>query len=174
MKVNVLLTIILGCMLFAAIACEESQTGVQPPLDEHLINSELVSTYNDMAIQNAIISQHTLYPYHFVDNSGKLNELGRRDLAVLAKHLAENPGRLNVRKDSICSELYESRVANVLDQLAQAGVDTARITVEDAMPGGAGMSSETVISILEVTEQREEYGTATSATKGVGMSRAGR
>jgi len=161
-------------MLFAAIACEESQTAVQPPLDEHLINSELVSTYNDMAIQNAIISQQTLYPYHFVNNSAELNELGRRDLAVLAKHLAENPGRLNVRKDSICLELYESRVANVLDQLAQVGVDTNRIKVEDAMPGGAGMSSETVISILEEAAEEQSYGTATSATRGVGMSRAGR
>jgi len=113
------------------------------------VDSKLINTYNDIALQNAIVSQHTLYPYYFVNNSEKLNELGERDLAVLANHFVENPGELNVRKGDIGDDLYKSRVNFVSEKLSQAGVDIERISIEDGMPDGEGMSSERVLKIIQ-------------------------
>jgi hypothetical protein len=109
----------------------------------------LIRSFHDVAWQNAIISQHTLFPYHFVDNGAELNELGRRDLAVLASHFKENPGRLNVRHDHVPDQLYEARVDLVVDRLKQAGIEIERLSVSDGMTGGSGMASERVLILLD-------------------------
>ncbi|MHC4271590.1 MAG: hypothetical protein ACYST2_04680, partial [Planctomycetota bacterium] len=80
MKKKLLLTLYLCLVLFVA-SCEDM---AQKSSEMRLINTKLVTTYNDMAIENAIITQHTLYPYHFVQNGQELNELGFRDFGVLA------------------------------------------------------------------------------------------
>jgi len=145
MKLGIVIEVIFCCIL--ASGCAE--TVQQQALDKSLINAELVNTFNDIAIQNAIISQHTLFPYHFVKNGVELNELGQRDLCILAKHFEKNPGHLNVRRNRIPSDLYEARVNLVLERLKEAGIDTERIRLLDDMPGGSGMPSERILTILE-------------------------
>jgi hypothetical protein len=157
-KIALINTLVLCCVLL--IGCDENQS---PAVDKGQVNKALVNTYNDMAIQNAIITQHTLFPYHFVQNSANLNELGERDLAILAGHLRDNPGNVNVRRAGNSSGLYQQRVSTVLDSLKAHGVDTARITIADAMPGGDGMVSERVIVILEA-----DYSDIGSTSKGTG------
>ena len=157
MKLSTIVTVSVFCFLIAG--CAEN---VQEGPDKQLINAELVNSFNDIAMQNAIISQHTLFPYHFVKNGAELNELGQRDLATLTKHFMQNPGRLNVRRDSVSTDLYEARVNAVLDQLKEAGIDMERISISDGMPGGPGMSSEKVLVILEQTP--ESAGTESSTT----------
>lgn len=39
---------------------------------------------------NGVVRQKTVFPYHFNTDSPKLNELGERDLMILAKHYKEN------------------------------------------------------------------------------------
>jgi hypothetical protein len=112
-------------------------------------------------IENALITQHTLYPYHFVTDGEALNDLGRRDLGVLAGHYAEHPGVLNIRRDQTPEELYNARVVHVLAALKEAGVQTERVSVSDDMPGGSGMPSEQVVTILHSTSGRS--GSAGSA-----------
>ena len=138
--------IFLACSLVLIVGCEVERS--QMPTNDKAINTELLNAYNNIQIENAIITQHTLYPYHFGDNSDKLKELGKRDFAVLTKHFSENPGPLNVSRTNVPDSLYKSRLAAVADMLQKAGIDKNRITIEDGLPGGSGMPAESVVKIL--------------------------
>ncbi len=140
--------------------CEE---GPKPqPIDERAVNTELINTFNDISMENAIVAQHTLYPYHFIIDGNQLNELGQRDLSILAAHFKDYPGQLNIRRDDATEELYQARVTHIVDQLTGAGVDAKLISISDGMPGGDGMASEQVIYILQSDEKarssrRDQY-----------------
>lgn len=54
--------------------------------ERHLAGSEMVTSLQDEAVENAIIRQHTIFSYHFVPGAPYLTELGERDLDVLAHH----------------------------------------------------------------------------------------
>lgn len=133
--------------LFAVVAalwgggCSPNNT---PEADDRLV--ELVPAPE---MRNAIITQHSLYPYHFVNNAETLNELGRLDLDVLARHFRDHPGELNIRAGDAAPALYKARVAFILKELEKAGVAVARVRVVDALPGGEGMYSEEVVQILQ-------------------------
>jgi hypothetical protein len=122
---------------------------MEKSLDKQMVNSELINSYNNIAVQNAIISQHTLFPYHFVKNGKELNELGNSDLKVLAKHFLRYPGKLNIRRSNVPQDLYQGRINFVLRQLKEAGVKDDQISISDAMPGGPGMLSEKILIIVE-------------------------
>lgn len=164
MKLSMLITIVLFCVL--TFGCQEET--VESP-NSHLVNSKLVNTYNDIAIQNAVVSQHTLFPYHFVENGAELNELGQKDLAVLTSHFIKHPGHLNVRKHNTPGDLYKARVNLIRDRLQQAGIASKRISISDGMPGGSGMTSERVLVILE--QESEGTSTTTSTSISTGISR---
>lgn len=163
MKMTTIITMFLFCVL--TFGCQEENMSETP--DERVMNTKLITTYSNMQIQNAIISEHTLYPYHFVKNGAQLNELGERDLAVLVGHLSMNGGHLNVRKLDASPELYEARVSVVRQKLEDGGIDMNRISISDGMPGGSGMPSEDVIVILEREHEAgstESSGTSTAFT----------
>ena len=151
---------------------------VQKNESDRQINSQLINTYNDIALQNAIIRQHTLYPYHFVDNSDKLNDLGIRDFGILAKHFAENPGNLNINQGDASAELYYKRVVMISEQLKASGVDISRVQIADAMPGGDGITTERMLKVLEKAEkapssESDQYmsGSGTGTGMGIGSSK---
>ncbi len=160
MKPNTIVIAVLFCILMAG--CEED-------LQENrgLVNKQLVNSYNDIAIQNAIVSQHTLFPYHFVTNGAQLNELGQRDLAALNAHYVENAGHLNIRRHNVPADLYEARVNFVRDRLQEAGIDMERMTISDDMPGGSGMPSESVLVILEKEAEDTSTGDSTTLQSGI-------
>ncbi len=150
------------CLTCAVLCgCEESMTDRG---ESRNLDVELVKTINNIGVENAIIAQHTLYPYHFITDGEELNDLGQRDFSVLARHFKEHPGVLNVRQGQAGPELYEARVAQILGGLKQAGVETDRMSISDAMPGGSGMSSEQVITILEEEPTSAGSGQAMRAT----------
>jgi hypothetical protein len=122
-------------------------------INEGQMNAGLVSAYNDTAMENAIIVQHSLYPYHFVNNSEQLNELGRRDLLILAKHFKEYPGQIDVSRDGTNASLYQARLAYVAGQLKKDGVDISKVTISDGLPGGSGMTSSDVGQIMEADQK---------------------
>lgn len=132
-------------------------------------NTWLVNTLSDSAMDNAIIAQQALFPYHFVANAATLNDLGKRDLAVLAAHYGEYPGELSIRRGSTGSELYEARVQAIVESLAQAGVETDRIAISDGLPGGEGMPSEEVLKILGQRGAQSSLGSS-MRTGGVQMT----
>jgi len=164
MKLCIVIEMVLCCILIAG--CNENVR--EESVDKSLFNRELVNTMNDLAMQNAVISQHTLFPYHFVKNSDKLNELGRFDLTILAKHFMENPGHLNIRCNDTPEELYRARVSCVLEQLEDMGIHAEQLTVSDGMPGGSGMGSEKVLTILE-SETKKTTGRISGSTSSSGV-----
>jgi len=129
-----------------SVGCQENLQESQRDRD---LDVGLVNSLNDAGVENAIIAQHTLYPYHFVPNAEELNELGLRDLSVLARHFAQHEGILNVRRGETPAELYEARVTSVIEGLKKAGVDVGRMAIADSMPGGPGMPSERVVTVVE-------------------------
>lgn len=165
-KIGNVVGIVLCCIM--VFGCQETVKEQEP--DKTMINEKLVSSFNDKAIQNAIISQHTIYSYHFVNNSDKLNELGMRDLAVLADHYKNNPGQLSVCKDNVPDSLYQARVDFVLNQLKESGIDIGRISVSDGMPGGQGMPSEKVLDIIANKEKPIIKKSTMSSGSGASMS----
>lgn len=158
MKPTLITMLVLFCVL--AIGCQEENMEKAP--DEQMMNTKLINTYSDIAIQNAIISEHMIYPYHFVKDGAELNGLGQRDLAVLGAHLGEHGGHLNIRRHGVSAELYEARVVAVRETLQETGIDMERINISDGMPGGSGMPSESVLIILE--QEWQITGTETSTT----------
>lgn len=144
MKWYGVLAVCLVCSL--GMSCQENR---HESRGDGNVDVELVNSLNRIGVDRAIIAQHTLYPYHFMADSAVLNELGARDLSILAGHFAEHEGTLNVRRGDTAPELYEARVTHVLEELGKAGVDTGRMSIADGMPGGSGMPSEHVVTILK-------------------------
>jgi hypothetical protein len=101
------------------------------------------------SLQRAIVVQSTLFPYHFVPGSAELNELGQRDLAVLARHFQGHAGALSVRRGDATPELEDARIKAVLTALVAAGVGKDKVSVRDGLPGGEGLASARVIEILK-------------------------
>ena len=129
-------------LLIALLGCELENPEVVEV--DHL----LVNVYADTAVENAIIRQHTIFPYHFEQGSQELNKLGRRDVVVLARRYLEHPGTLNVRKGNTPDALYQARLETVLHQLRQVGVSADLGTIGDELAGGDGMVSSDVVLIL--------------------------
>ncbi len=150
MKFADVVTMCVVCSLL--VGCEER---VSKQEAGKKLDMELVNVLNNIELENAIVAQHTLYPYHFVQDGETLNKLGQRDLAVLARHFAKHPGSLNIRRGDTPAELYDARVAQAVQQLKQAGVSADQMSISDGMPGGTGLPSERVVMILiESTDKR--------------------
>jgi hypothetical protein len=161
MKLSMITMTVLFCILI--VGCQENMD--ESP-NKHLINSQLVNSYNDIAMQNAIVTQHTLFPYHFVTNGAELNELGRRDLAALTSHFMNHAGHLNIRRQNTPADVYEARVNLVHARLQEAGIDMKRMSISDDIPGGTGITSERILVILEQPSKGASSGTSTSFTSG--------
>jgi hypothetical protein len=136
----------LAALALALAACktmppEEQFTGVR--------NMWVGNSIRTASLNRAIVVQRTLYPYHFDDGSPVLNELGERDLGVLAEHFVTAPGELSVRRGSASQELYDARMRTVQDALKNAGVKMGRMQLTENLPGGDGITSERVIKILD-------------------------
>jgi hypothetical protein len=146
--------VLLAAGLAGAAGCP-NQIGTGPIHDDRgAYNRWAIETVNDGAVRNAIVAQHTLYPYHFMDGSADLNELGRRDISVLASHFRRYPGQVNLRKGAEDGVVYQARAKNVADALVAAGVAQGTVKVGDGMPGGDGMDASRVLVIMEADQNR--------------------
>jgi len=130
-------------MLVFASGCEMQEQTVAEQNSE--VDAWLVESMQDTQIENAIIRQHTVYPYHFVVNSAELNELGGRDLDVLARHYKEHPGQINIRRGDIGEDLWQARCKTIVKQLADSGVDMNLVSIDEGLAGGDGMTAPEVI-----------------------------
>jgi hypothetical protein len=159
------------CLLVVTLAgCAETTPS---PEQEQASGPNLRNFASNASIDNAIIAQHTLFPYHFATGSATLNELGLRDLAVLAAHYQKYPkytSRLNVRRGNAAADLYDMRVSAVVNKLVEWDVQADRVEIADAVPGGDGVSSERVLLILDRENKKPSLGTSTDI---VGAQQAG-
>lgn len=138
----------------------------------HEVDVWMTRTLHNEAGENAIITQRTLYPYHFFTNSDSLTPLGRKTLEVLSGHYRRHPGPLNVRKGDASVALYQSRVETVKATLEERGVDTSLVPIRDATPSGDGMWSEEVIAVRRRAAAAREA-SPTSADSSTSSSSSG-
>ena len=133
------------CILYPALlgcASHEQEHDVRSSLDVALVNMYMIES-----VDQAVVRQHTVYPHHFHQRSAELNELGWRDVNVLARSYRHNAGRINIRQDKASDQLYVARVAAVLEALVERGVSRGQIVFADDLPDGDGLSSDDVILI---------------------------
>ena len=167
-------------MILGIVAVLTNAIGCNPPdqslKDENSRPSWRTDGIRNSAINNAIIAQHTFYPYHFIPNASALNELGEQDLEVLAAHYRYHPGPINIRRGSGPQDLYEARVQAVRKYLIEVDIDDDRIVFSDGLPGGRGMPSEQVLKILARGAEEtgsKKGGTSARKTSGVGAGSTG-
>ena len=135
------------CILYPGLlgcASHEQEHDVRSSLDVALVNMYMIES-----VDQAVVRQHTVYPHHFHQRSAELNELGRRDVNVLARSYRHNAGRINIRQGKASDQLYAARVAAVLEALAERGVSSGQTVFSDDLPGGDGLSSDDVILIYQ-------------------------
>lgn len=141
-----LFAIVLGCNTVP----RESDTLDQITDDQRkAANGWMVTSPQDRAVRNAVVRESALYPYHFVEGSAEMNELGAQRLAILADHFVENPGNLVLRKSDTANTLYRARRAHVALLLEEQGVDIRRVTMTDGDIGGDGLRSVQLVEILQ-------------------------
>ena len=98
-------------------------------------------------IYRGVAEQRAIYPKDFETGGAALNELGQHRVAMLIDSCNSGRGRISVLRGDATNELYDARVATVRQQLADAGLDARKVTVEKAdHVENAGLSSvETVL-----------------------------
>jgi hypothetical protein len=155
-------TILIAAVLGTLCACKGANADTEVTEHDGPWAADLIA---NASMNNAIVTQHTLYPYHFVAGTAQLNDLGQRDLSVLMDHFLKAGGDLNVHRGSAPQPLYDARVKTVLEGLAAAGVASGAVAIKDGLPGGEGLSSERVIVILkEKMSKTEEAGSGSSSS----------
>jgi len=132
--------------------------GQVEPISKSL-NGWTVDASVQREIQQAVVAEQTLYPYHFEPGSPKLSELGAENLRILADRYRTDGGELSIRRQGADETLYRKRVDQVKEALAGMGVDASRIRMVDRPPLGEGMPSSEVITILKQkpTQFTENY-----------------
>lgn len=135
--------VLAACALLSLLAgCAAKPPAVTGPVQN---SRRLVTSSFDEQVALGIARQHMIYPAHFFPGTAELNELGVRDLTVLAGFLGRHPGELGVRRDQASPALYESRVQTVRAFLAERGVPVARMRFTEDWPGGDGLGAESVM-----------------------------
>jgi hypothetical protein len=149
---------VLAPVLLLLCACGVSESQLQR---QRSLNTWMIESLKDSAVGAAIVTQRTLYPYHFVAGSHDLTELGQADLAVLAGHFRAHPGTLHLRRGDTVEALYNARRIRVIERLGALGVDVAGVQVVDGLAHGEGADSERVSTMLsQETERSVASGTA--------------
>lgn len=141
----------------AAMACSSASHQANLPSpgapEQEASDTAIIHSFNDTAINNGIIAQHTLYPYHFVQGSAELNELGTDELTVLCDHYRAHGGPLNVHRGDAAEALYRQRVEYVARFLVSNGVASDKTVITDGLPGGPGIASSSVILMLKTKDE---------------------
>jgi len=139
----------------ALLAGCQSEREIYTTDEQRELRVSMINMLSNIQTDNSVIAQHTIYPWHFESDSAQLNPLGERDLEVLATHFFKYGGQLSVRQAGASEELYGERVNAVRNYLTASGVEAFRIAINDGLPGGPGLESDTAINILEAESGEE-------------------
>ena len=143
--------VVVGMTLGGCVPPQSAREGVSlKGPQESSLNAWTIETHFDQQSDVAIIRQRTVFPHHFVDSTAQLNELGRDQVRVLARHFKRYPGSVNIRHDGDDPVLLEARVESVRSVMAETGV--AVDLVSNGVTGGDGITSDRVLVILSQEE----------------------
>ena len=126
--------------------------------DRSIRNMWVGDHMRNASMEQAVLTEKTLYAHHFDTDSAALSQLGRRDLGILSDHLAANSGRLVVKRGDASTELYAARIETVTNVLKAAGLAEDQIRVSDGSPGGDGISSDRLVEIFADVEVAQDGG----------------
>lgn len=104
----------------------------QEPVFEgrHFLNRAMTRTIFDDQIANSIVSEHTVYPHHFVADSAELNPVGEQHLNVLSHHYKSNlDPTLNTKESARSVSVSFEYDKDGLGDKAKATLDTAAVTL---------------------------------------------
>jgi hypothetical protein len=113
------------------------------------VDQSMVRSADTEIVEAAIVREATIYPHQFDAHSAELNDLGRRVVIVLGRHLETHGGRVSVRRGGVDSDLYGARLGSVLDAFEAEGLNRNQIVLEDVMPGGDGATSTGTLLMLQ-------------------------
>ena len=132
----------------AVVGCRNDRKGkvvAEPAPDERTLNTMMVRAALEQDTRNAVAAERIIYSYHFHPATASLNELGERQVQVLAETLRDQPeARVSVVQGEAGDELYKRRLETVRARFAEAGADANRLHVGPGVPGGPGVSSELI------------------------------
>lgn len=166
---------VLSALLAAAGCASRPKPAAQAPREpEQLTDMRIVDAIGDSGVRAAIVTQHTLFPYHFGAGSFHLNELGEDDLAVLISNLRTlNGGELNVRRGDASDELYTARVHFVEEQLRLAGIDLSQVKISDGVAAGTGMASVNVMRALQREAAQGSFDSTGGSNRSLNLNLSG-
>lgn len=135
-------------------------------------NTRMAANLMEDQAANAVATQRTLYPYHFVEGSAQLNPLGERDLQILAERYGPRLESLNLRQGDATDSLYDARKAMVRAYLGNLDISLTADAIVDGHPHGDGKTSEEVV--LGLVKVRQGDVELRSGGGGSGGSSGGR
>jgi len=153
-----------------AVGCsnkKHEEKAKEPEVDQLAADKWFVTSAQDTAVKNGIIAQHTIFPYHFAADSAQLNDLGMKELTILADHFKANAGHLNVKQGDASDELYKARLATINSELRHAGVVPEHVVIADNFAGGEGIRSERVNKALKDEEKQQNWSEGSGSGGGV-------
>lgn len=103
----------------------------------------------DDQVRQGVIRQKTIFESQFKPDSAELTSIGRRNVRILAKAMADSGGRIAVPRGSATQSLHAARLDAVRVALAEDGITKDRVQVGDGTPGGPGMATAEALRIRE-------------------------
>ncbi|MBI4558835.1 MAG: hypothetical protein HY706_14730, partial [Candidatus Hydrogenedentes bacterium] len=88
---------LMDCVRWCAVVILVTGCTMWPRLEqERLGNVSMVNMLFQESAENAVITERTIRPWHFISDTAVLNEVGEHDLEVLADHFKNHGGNLHM------------------------------------------------------------------------------
>jgi hypothetical protein len=162
--------ILAAAVVVVQAGCEQQQQSARDDAmhQETEYNEASVRDAWDQNARNAIVLQRIIHDHHFEPATAVLNDLGKRQVQVLAEAYGNQAVRINVWRGEQPAELYDRRVDVVREALVTRGMDAAKLTFGDGMPDGSGISSELIWNAYKQAAEASQR--TTTSTNGSGGS----
>lgn len=144
MRPLVLCTVILG---IAGLSCQKPVSRLNaPPHGTTERPSPMQAEYTQMT-DNALLEDMSISDVHFLPHRAFLTNLGEQRLTRLAALMEAYGGTIRFSTDLQDDQLVEARVAQILEFLSRAGIDTSATVLTRDLPGGTGIDASQAILI---------------------------
>jgi len=162
----------LGVVFLAGCETPEPRLNA-PPHGTSTETSDMRKMYDHMT-DNALLADMSVSDIHFLPARAQLNALGVERVAKLAILIELYGGTVRFSTDVEDEALVKARETQILDRLAEAGIDTGSPVLVRDMPASSGMNAGEALLIRanEATYQPKKGGggAASGANSNVDMT----
>ncbi|MCE5228585.1 hypothetical protein LLG95_03185 [bacterium] len=135
-------------LMFAILLASGCKEWSKPTVADDQRDRRVVVSLIDEQAAQAIQRQRAIYPFYFITGTAELNDLGRRDLIVLADIQRQSPGVVHVYRDREAPGLHAARLRAIREFFENEGVPVGRVRFDEGWPGGDGEGAEAVVHTL--------------------------